>query len=498
MEIKKFVMQLLYFFWFSLFIMQISFPSHQHEFNNMRYLSDSIKIHKNLFPMNTMDYIGTFLVIIGLIISASGGIGGGGILVPLLILVFQFRSKDAIPLSNFTIFGGSISNLILNIPKRHPDVDRPLVDWNLITIMQPSTLAGAIIGTYFGKLFPDWILSLSLVVILAYTSMRTLEKGFKLYEKETKSRNEGSKALTDTIKYDAAITRIEEQVSLLSNDNDDDDIEEDEHENIKQQNTKQHTQKLDIKISNDNNNNINNTNHNSNDIQPAERIQIIEEEKNTSLRKVGWVCLMFFIVITLNLAKSAVTCGSFLYWSMVMFILIWILGISAVMRSILMKEWQRKLRVGYIYAEGDVEWNERNTVIYPLLCIFAGLIAGMFGVGGGIIFGPMMLEMGVHPLVASATSAVMIFFTAITATTSYITFGALIYDYGFYLFFISIVATAFGQVVVGHIVTKYKRNSIISLSIGTAIAISALLMSIESLYSTFADISEESSSAICK
>lgn len=35
--------------------------------------------------------------------------------------------------------------------------------------------------------------------------------------------------------------------------------------------------------------------------------------------------------------------------------------------------------------EGQLEWDGRSTVIYPLLCTGAGLAAGMFGVGGGII-----------------------------------------------------------------------------------------------------------------
>ena len=47
----------------------------------------------------------------------------------------------------------------------------------------------------------------------------------------------------------------------------------------------------------------------------------------------------------------------------------------------------------------------------------------MFGIGGGIVKGPLMLEMGVHPMVAAATTAVMIFFTAVVATTSFIAFG---------------------------------------------------------------------------
>jgi len=35
--------------------------------------------------------------------SSTGGIGGGGILVPLYILVMKMEAKRAIPLSNITI-----------------------------------------------------------------------------------------------------------------------------------------------------------------------------------------------------------------------------------------------------------------------------------------------------------------------------------------------------------------------------------------------------------
>jgi hypothetical protein len=109
-----------------------------------RRLSEEHAQHKDLFPMDASDYWGTISVVLGLLVAASGGIGGGGILVPLLILIYGFAPKYAVPLSNFTIVGSSITNMVLNIPKRHPDADRPLVDWDLILVMEPLTMAGAV------------------------------------------------------------------------------------------------------------------------------------------------------------------------------------------------------------------------------------------------------------------------------------------------------------------------------------------------------------------
>ena len=100
--------------------------------------------HKPLYPMNNSDYFGIALICVGLMIAASGGIGGGGIVVPLLILILGFQPKHAIALSNFTILGSSVTNMVLNLSKVHPHAKRPLVDWDLILVMEPLTMAGAV------------------------------------------------------------------------------------------------------------------------------------------------------------------------------------------------------------------------------------------------------------------------------------------------------------------------------------------------------------------
>jgi uncharacterized membrane protein YfcA len=61
-----------------------------------------------------------------------------------VIIVCGFHPKQAIPLSNFTILGSSITNMVLNLSKVHPEANRPLVDWDLILVMEPLTMAGAV------------------------------------------------------------------------------------------------------------------------------------------------------------------------------------------------------------------------------------------------------------------------------------------------------------------------------------------------------------------
>merc|ERR1711865_252208 len=140
--------------------------------------------HKDLFPLDNTDYAGFFCGAVGLMIAAGGGIGGGGVLVPLFILVMGFHPRHAIPLSNITILGGSIANCILNIPKRHPLADRPLIDFDLVMVMEPLTIAGAVLGSIINKIAPEILVTLLLVITLGWTSKRTWAKGLKIYEKE--------------------------------------------------------------------------------------------------------------------------------------------------------------------------------------------------------------------------------------------------------------------------------------------------------------------------
>ena len=470
---------LIYVFLFTLVVVQYVYYSND---SSSRGLSEEFLAeddphhHKPVFPLDGSDYIGTFLIILGLMIAASGGIGGGGIIVPLLILVFGFTPKKAIPLSNFTIVGSSLTNMLMNLSKRHPYADRPLIDWNLIMVMEPLTVGGAICGTFLSKVLPDLVLTILLVVLLALTAHRTLKKGVQQFKKEALEYKESQRSALSV-----AVEEVEEEVDASASETL---LEKNETDTIKPSNTS-----LDFES------------QAQEDLDSMELASILEAERGTPIDKVVLLLVMFAVLITLNFLKGGgdafpspigIECGGSEYWLLTFLIFAWVIGIAIYMRTELVSMWRKKRRLRYKYVEGDVEWDERNTIIYPFLCIFAGFCAGMFGVGGGIVKGPLMLEMGVHPMVASGTVAIMIFMTSISATTSYMAFGTLTYDYAYFLFFFGLVATAVGQLGVGYLVKKYKRMSLISLSIGAVIALSTLLMGFQSVLSLFSEGNEDS------
>ena len=493
--------------------------------------------HKDLFPMDAADFWGTVLIGLGSMIAASGGIGGGGMLVPLLILIFEFSPKYAIPLSNFTIVGSSITNIVLNLVKRHPDVDRPLVDWDLILVMEPLTMVGAIVGAFMSKTLPDWLLSISLVILLAVTTEATLKKGIQQWNKESALFAEEEKGLVEQA-HNKDIEMSETSGLLEEGEGEEEGkgpkaappakrfeqlprLAEKEKAGLEEEKKKKREEEKEKELKmtrlqravNDLERGANTAMNRGEEgegdsdvdktdaeiessirktISDAGELEsLLAQEARTPLDKMAIMTSMVVAVIVLNLLKGGkegvfdsplgIECGSMAYWGVQLAVVVLVLIVSVWARNVLLAKWRLKKRLKYEYAPGDVEWNERNTVVYPAMCFFAGLFAGMFGVGGGIVKGPLMLQMGVNPLVASATVAVMIMFTSVAATAMFIAFGTLKWDYAIFLFLIGLSTTAIGQFGVSYLVKLYRRISLVSLSIGLVVAISTLLMALQSI-----------------
>lgn len=431
-----------------------------------RYLGVYHELHEPLFPLETSDKIGFVCVILGLMVAAGGGIGGGGILVPVYILMMGFSPKHAIPLSNITVFGGAVANVYLNSKKRHPLADRPLVDWDLILIMEPLTIAGALMGAFLNKILRERFLASMLVVLLSYTSYNTLKKAIKMYKLETlKLRELEESELTKLNIEENGKEHVEAGDELLKN------MELQEGESPGDGGEEE--------------------NFSVAQARAAELEQIIEEERTPPSKNINILLGLFVVVLAINLLKGGgafpsplgIQCGSPGFWISTIIMLVWILLVTVYVRSHLVEKFERKELVGFKYVDGDIKWDRRATVVYPSICCLAGFFAGMFGVGGGIVKGPLMLAMGVHPAVASASSACMILFTSFTATTSFYVFGLLDRSYSPVCFVLGVVSTYVGQIGLSMLMKKSQRNSYIAFSIGGVVLLSAFLMTIQSILS---------------
>ena len=78
--------------------------------------------HKPLFkPIKPMDFIGTFTLIILMALATMGGIGGGGVVVLLIQQLLYFELKEAIALSQFSIFTCALARYVITFSDKHPE-----------------------------------------------------------------------------------------------------------------------------------------------------------------------------------------------------------------------------------------------------------------------------------------------------------------------------------------------------------------------------------------
>jgi uncharacterized membrane protein YfcA len=397
-----------------------------------------------------------------------------------------FTAKEAIPLSNVTVLGGAVANTILNVQKRHPLANRPLIDWDLILVMEPLTIAGALIGAFLNKVLNETLLVSMLVLLLSFTAYKSIQKAMKMYKMETRQLK---------LQFTRDGTKTSELTKMVREDTLED---QDEATQVLLEHVVQDGEQEDADNNNDDGTLTDVEKHND------ELQLLLQEESVTPAFNLKVLIIMFVVVLIINLLKGGgafrsplgIKCGSPSFWMANALMFAWIILISCVARSYLVQRFQLKQRAGYEYVQGDIQWDARATLVYPAICCLAGFFAGMFGIGGGIVKGPLMLAMGVHPAVSSASSACMILFTSFTATTSFVVFGLLIWDYAVVCLCIGFLATIVGQVGLSYLMKRYQRNSYIAFSIGFVVLLSALLMTIQSLIS-MAEHTHHHSGGIC-
>jgi len=113
-------------------------------------------------------------------LAMSAGIGGGGLFVPLLILVLHRSVSLATSMSQCLIAGAALAGLLYNLQQRHPTRDRPLIDVSLVLFLAPLQMAGALCGNVLNRMLPKIILIILMVVVLAISDIKTVRKGWQL------------------------------------------------------------------------------------------------------------------------------------------------------------------------------------------------------------------------------------------------------------------------------------------------------------------------------
>lgn len=142
--------------------------------------------HKLLYPMKPLEFWGLVTTFVILWFTNMGGLGGGGSIVPISMLFFRFDAKNAIALSNASIFVSSLIRFVLLARRPHPLKNGKglLVDMNLSILMLPLIISGVSIGVILNILFPDLVIIASYALGLAFLGRGVFKKALNLYKSE--------------------------------------------------------------------------------------------------------------------------------------------------------------------------------------------------------------------------------------------------------------------------------------------------------------------------
>ena len=76
---------------------------------------------------------------------------------------------------------------------------------------------------------------------------------------------------------------------------------------------------------------------------------------------------------------------------------------------------QQRLKIKYDvnYRQGDIKFTGKALLQLTGLGLTGGIVAGALGLGGGSIYNPALLYMGVHPNVSGATGMFLVLFSTV-------------------------------------------------------------------------------------
>ena len=316
---------------------------------------------RQLWPLQQRDIRCALAIFLATVLASAAGIGGGAVLVPLFTLLGEFTEHEAIPLSIATVFGASAFSTLGNyLWQKHPHVThRPVIAYDATLVLLPATLLGSTIGVFLNKICPNWLIVVLLVALCGFSGMRTIEKAYQLRAKEDKA----SGSYQAVGQSEVEMTEMDASHSPAS--------------------------KLGV---------------------PVDELAMAQEIASETafpwgslfkLSRVWIVCMGLSMLKGGHGAPSllGVTCGTPGYWGVVLLnfpvlgFLTWLAGRS------LTKRHQKLVSIGYTYAEGDVAWDDKKVWQYAATVTIGAVAAGMLGVGGGMILGPIFNELEFLPQV---------------------------------------------------------------------------------------------------
>ncbi|PKI63664.1 hypothetical protein CRG98_015952 [Punica granatum] len=318
------------------------------------------------------------------------------------------------------IMGAAGSTVYYNLRLRHPTLDMPLIDYDLALLFQPMLMLGISIGVAFNVMFADWMVTVLLIILFLGTSTKALFKGIDTWKKETLMKKEAAK--------------------LIESESKPEDGSKDDYKPL-----------------------------------PSGPLVAVHEDEVPLLQNIHWKELGLLVYVwvgflVVQIVKQYTQDCSISYW---------ILNSLQVPIAVSVTLYEaiclyRGTRVIASKGKEITNWKLHMIFLYCSCGIIAGMVGGLLGLGGGFILGPLFLELGIPPQVASATSTFAMTFSSSMSVVQYYILKRFPVPFAAYFVLVATMAAFAGQHVVRRIIAILGRASIIIFILALTIFVSAI------------------------
>ncbi|VFQ81697.1 unnamed protein product [Cuscuta campestris] len=370
------------------------------------------------FTVGAPVVVAGILSFIAATISSAGGIGGGGLYIPILTIVAGLDLKTASGFSAFMVTGGIVSNVVCNLFMQRGG--KVLVDLDIALLSEPSMLLGVSIGVICNGVFPEWLITVLFAVFLVWSTFSTCRSGILYWKLETETRN-GDSEMETALVVDKEERSCEEDGLCCRVDG------------------SRHGMKLGMLL-------------------------------------MIWLCFFALHLFRGNRYGHGIVhieaCG----------VVYWIISAIHIPLAVSLTAWILFNNQRWKTSSSQDQEEEKDTrkgpnkFLFPVMALMAGVLGGVFGVGGGMLISPLLIQLGIPPQITSATCSFMVLFSSTMSVVQYVLLGMDHIGSAVAFATICFVASVIGLVVVQRAIERHGRASIIVFSVGTVMALSTVLM----------------------
>lgn len=394
------------------------------------------------------------------VLCSAAGIGGGGVYVVVLMLVGHLSTHNAVPLSKAIVFFGAIASLLVNLQRQWAKqgtcsrTEPAVIDIDACRLVVPAALIGTFLGVSYNHTAKASTIVVLLTALLCFMTFMVFRTAWKQYceEMSALAGEEATPLISGTTggsSGDArgALPSGGSGSSMLAT------------------------------------------------LQPGRDAKSVDRGLRTTdvaLASVSMVVVVFSGALRFHIhACSAEREGHGVAGSCAHPIMHALFGArtgpwmhnaataSLLVHSVMSLPLWSCLVIA-VYCGAFVHrvslWSAQKVVLYQVIALTTGLLAGLVGVGGGLIFSPFFLLMGMEPSIAVATSSTCVLFTSSSTTMQYLFTDRVIMSLASVYGLVTLIASYAGTSLVHVLQDRFKgRRSYITLVVALGVGLSAVL-----------------------